>query len=112
MRLLVIAAIFVALPFGAVSAANLAGIRCEDPPVIDFIKTTLKDMKVDGRESFANYLGDNSKLTATTVSSGSDRLICKIHLNIAFAGRTEKIRGQFIYREFASGKATAKFVPF
>jgi hypothetical protein len=112
MRLLLIVALFVALPFGAVSAANLAGIRCEDAPVVDFIKTTLKDMKVEGGESLANYLGDNSKLTATTVSSASDRLICKINLSVAFAGRTEKIRGQFIYREFASGKATAKFVPF
>lgn len=93
------------------SAANAAGV-CEDPKVIDYIKTNLKNMKSEDGDPLAKYLGDNSKLTATTVSAQGKGFVCKIHLSVAVGGNTQKIRGRFVYREFSGGRASVTFVPF
>ncbi|MDB5540414.1 MAG: hypothetical protein JWQ89_2141 [Devosia sp.] len=68
-------------------------------------------MKSENGMVLSNYLGNNSKLTATTISAQSDRLVCKINLSLTYAGSTQKIRGRFIYREFAGGKTTVQFIP-
>lgn len=112
MRKLLIGIVIAVLCCGTASAAGVAGVRCEDPRVIDFIKTNLKGMKSEDGEHLSKYLGDNSKLTATTVSAQSNGFICKINLSVAFAGSTQKIRGQFVYREFSGKRASVKFIPF
>ena len=95
-----------------VEARDLSGVRCEDQVMTDLIKGELPKMKFEDGTSFANYLGNNANLTATTVSTAADRVVCRINLNVAFGGDRRKVRGQFIYREFANGTASVTFIPF
>lgn len=112
MRKLLIGIVIAALCCGTASAASVSRVRCEDPQVIDYIKTNLTGMKSEDGEPLAKYLGDNSKLTATTVSAQGNGFVCKINLSIAFGGNTQKIRGRFVYREFSGKRASVTFVPF
>lgn len=95
-----------------VSAAGVSGFRCDDPKVIDYIKTNLRGMKSEDGEPLAKYLGDNSKLTATTISAKGNGFVCQINLSLAYGGSTKKIRGRFVYREFSGKRASVTFVPF
>jgi len=108
---LFLAAVVATLWCGTAIAENWSGIRCEDPRVIEFIKKQLAGGRFEDGTPIGNYLGDNSKLTATTVSAQKDRFICKITIIFSYAGNTERIRGNFTFREFPNGKATAQFVP-
>ena len=94
---------------GPASAANLSGTRCEDKAVVSFIKETLRGMTIANGESFSKYLKSNSKVAASTVSARKDRFTCRLRLTVTVAGRTEQIRGRFVYRELANGKASVEF---
>jgi hypothetical protein len=96
----------------AASAASMSGVRCEDPQVIDYIKTNLKGMKSEDGQQLSRYLGNNSKLSATTISSHSDGFVCKVSLSLTFGGSTQKIRGRFVYRQFSGDRASVTFIPF
>lgn len=109
---LFLAAIAVALSCAAASAEDWSKIRCEDPVVADFIKKQLANGRFEDGTPVRNYLGDNSRLTATTVSAQRDRFICKINIVVTYAGNTERIRGQFVLREFPNGKVTTQLIPY
>jgi hypothetical protein len=112
MHKLLIGIAIAALWCGTASAASVSRAPCEDPRVIDYIKTNLKSMKSENGESFARYLGDNSKLTATTISADGNGFVCKVNLSVVFGGSTEKVRGRFVYREFSGNRASVTFIPF
>ena len=112
LKMLIAAALSILLFGGAAAAGDLSRVRCEDQVMTDLIKGELPKMKFEDGTSFANYLGNNAKLTATTVSTAADRVVCRINLNVAFGGDSRKVRGQFIYREFANGTASVTFIPF
>lgn len=112
MRNLLIGMAIAMLSCGAASAAGVAGVRCEDPRVIELIRTSIKDMRTENGQSIARFLGDNSKLTATTISADRNSFICNIHLSVSFGGGSEKLRGRFVYREFSGNRASVKFIPF
>jgi len=97
---------------GTASAAGVSKAPCEDPQIVDYIKTNLRNMKSETGESFTRYLGDNSKLTATTISADSNGFVCKVNLSVVFGGSTQKIRGRFVYREFSGKRASVTFIPF
>ncbi|WP_439603188.1 hypothetical protein [Devosia sp.] len=97
---------------GTASAAGASKGPCEAPQVIDYIKTNLKNMKSESGESFARHLGDNSKLSATTMSADSNGFVCKVNVSVVFGGSTQKIRGRFVYREFSGERASVTFIPF
>jgi hypothetical protein len=112
LRVFLIAVVSVLFLGGTAAASDLSRVRCEDQPMTDLIKGELPKMKAEDGTSFAKYLGNNANLTATTVSAAADRVVCRINVNVAFGGDTRKIRGQFIYREFANGTASVTFIPF
>jgi hypothetical protein len=94
---------------GSASAANLSGTRCEDKSVVSFIKDSLRGMTIANGERFSKYLKSNSKVAASTVSARKDRFTCRVALTVSVAGRTEQIKGRFVYREYANGKASIEF---
>ena len=101
-----------ALCCGVANAEDLSRIRCEDPEVIEFVKQQLKVMKFEDGRPIAPYLGNNSKLTGTTVSAQRDRFICNISVAFTYAGNSQKIRGKFVFREFSGKRASVTFIPF
>ena len=110
MRLFLAVAV-IALSSIAASAEDWSSIRCEEPEVIEFIKKQMAGGRFEDGTPIANYLGDNSRLTATTISAQRDRFACRISIVFTYSGSTERIRGQFILREFANGKITTQFIP-
>lgn len=112
MRQLTVAIGVLLLWCAGAAAEDWSTVRCEDPVVIEFIKKQLAGGRFEDGTPMSNYLGDNSKLTATTVSAQKDRFICKISIAFSYAGNSQRIRGQFILREFPGGKVTTQFVPF
>ena len=111
-RKLLIGIAIAVLCSSAASAASTSGVRCEDPQVIDYIKTNLKGMKSEDGQQLSRYLGDNSKLRSTTISAHRDGFVCKISLSLTFGGNTQTIRGRFVYRQFSGDRASATFIPF
>jgi hypothetical protein len=106
------AALLVLLVESSAAAGDLSGVRCEDQPMTDLIRTELPKMKFEDGRSIAQYLGNNSQLTAKTVSTAPDRVVCQITVNFTYNGSTDRIRGRFTYREFANGSASVTFSPF
>src|SRR5262245_66511699 len=94
------AALLVLLFESSATAGDLSGVRCEDQPMTDLIRTELPQMKNSNGRLISQYLGDNSKLTAKTLSTAPDRVVCDVTINFFYAGKTERIRGTFTYREF------------
>jgi hypothetical protein len=110
MRLAAALALFFALSSVAQAAApvDLSRARCEDPRVIKLIKDTLLKMTYGGGKPLSPYLGDNSHLTATTISATRQQLIC--HVGVNFDLRSQQlVRGRFTIHAFASGKMTGNF---
>ena len=101
-----------ALLCGTANAANWSNVHCDDARVIEFIKKTLMDMKSEEGDRLSKYLGNNSKMTATTVSAKANEFVCKVYLNLTYAGTSQKIRGRFVYHEFSGNRASVKFLPF
>ncbi|WP_055047964.1 hypothetical protein [Devosia sp. A16] len=97
---------------GTANAAGVSRGPCETPEIIDYIKTSLKNMKSENGESFARYLGDNSRLAASTMSADARGFVCKVNVSVVFGGNTQKIRGRFVYREFSGKRASVTFIPF
>jgi hypothetical protein len=111
-RQLFVGAVMAMLCCGNADAENWSSVRCEDSRVVDAIKKTIATMKFEDGTPVGNYLGNNSKMTAKTVSAQRDRFICSVSVNVAYAGNTQSIRGKFIFREFSGKKISAQFVPF
>ena len=111
MHKLVIGIAIAVLWCGTAGAAGPSA-PCEEPQIVDYIKTNLKNMKSETGESFTKYLGDNSKLTASTISADSNGFVCKVNLSVVFGGSTQKLRGRFVYREFSGKRASVTFIPF
>ena len=112
MRRILIGLVVAVLWCGTASAENWSRVRCEDSQVIDFIKQQLKSMKFEDGTPIAPYLGNNAKLTGTTVSAQSDRFICNISVAFSYAGDSQKIRGRFVFREFSGKRGSVTFIPF
>jgi hypothetical protein len=93
-----------------VAAPDFSRARCENPKVIEFIKSTLLNMKSDGHP-ISPYLGNNANLKASTVGATRDRLVCSISVNVNFPNGIQSLRGRFTIRAFPGGPMMAEFAP-
>lgn len=109
-KILIIAAFLAASVLPAAAATDYRGIRCEDPEVIKFILEILPKMKMEDGSYFSRVLGNNSKLTATTIGSTKTGFTCKVSIALSYAGNSRTIRGRFIYKEPPGGQASAKWI--
>jgi hypothetical protein len=94
----------------AMAATNYTGIRCEDPEVIQFIREILPKMKMEDGTNFSRILGNNTKLTATTIGSNATGFTCKVAIALNYAGNSRTIRGRFIFKEPPGGRPSAKWI--
>lgn len=109
---LFLAAIVMAGTCTVASAEDWSRVRCEDPKVVEFIKHQLAGGRFEDGTPVSRYLGDNSKLSATTVSAQKDRFVCKITIAVSYAGNTQRIRARFVLREFPNGKISTQLLPY
>jgi hypothetical protein len=113
MRLLVALA-FVALSSISAEAAStakldLTGARCEMPEITAVIRKAVRNMRLEDGTSLLNYMGNNSDLKATTISSSRDQLVCRVKVNFRIRGTQVDINGRYVFRAVAGGKITQEF---
>ena len=100
-----------AMAASASSVPDLSKLKCEDPLVVAFIKESIKGMKFTDGAPVSPYLGNNSRMHATTVSAERTKLVCNVGVSFNFGGGERSLRGKFIIRILPSGKASIVFDP-
>lgn len=107
---LIVALFVAALTLPASAANDYRGIKCEDPEVIEFIKALLPKMKMEDGTYFSRILGNNTNLTATTLSTSKTGFSCKVSIALSYAGNSRSIRGRFVFKEPPGGKPSAIWI--
>jgi len=83
---------------------NLSHARCENPKVIARIKEELPNFQLGGGRAFmSNYLGDNSNLTATTISATQNELVCRIMVTFHLNGGDRSVPSRWIVMALPDG---------
>ena len=118
-RILVLAVLALALTPGLAGAASPAKpapidfsrVRCEDPQNTKLIRESLRQMTFADGTPASTVMGNNSKLTATTISASRDKLVCRITVNYQYNGSSRDVRGRYTVRNLADGRIKEEFVP-
>jgi hypothetical protein len=98
----------------AAQSSSLAGVRCEDPPVLEYIRDSMKGMtfSVSGNTRPVSSLFDNYKVTsAKTVRATADTLVCSLRVQFTYSGQPHSQRGRYTLKNLPDGTARVSFDP-
>ncbi len=88
---------------------DFTGVRCEMPEIIAVIRKAVRNMRLDDGRPLLNYMGNNSDLKATTISSSRDQLVCRVKVNFRINGTPLDINGRYVFRSVPGGKIIQEF---
>jgi hypothetical protein len=116
MKYLAIAAVCIALLCtGAAAApkqvADFSRLRCEDPKIAEFIRTSLVGMKTESGHPISSYLGNNNNLKAVTISAQKAKLSCHVSVGYLINGSPMTMRGRLTIALIPDGRVKIAFDP-
>jgi hypothetical protein len=106
-------ALALALPSGAHAAQtnSLAGVRCEEPEVVEYITETMQEMVFSNQQHVTSLLDHRKISNVKTVRATTDTLICSLTVQFSYNGTPHTQRGRYTLKYFANGKISAQFAP-
>lgn len=95
----------------AYALEDFSKLRCEQPEMVQWIFEIVKTLQTEDGTPLASFVSVAQIGTPTTMIAQTNKISCKLRLNLSYQGTPNYYTGRLTIRQFATGKITIEFHP-